>query len=442
MGNDFCQSYKKENEFVFKNNSENNVGTYYKKKSSIKNIIPIEIKETIDQSKKIEKGEQKIIKPLKKIIELPKYKFYLNKSFLLSLKEDNYDNLKLKRTYAISRINQIIRKVRSFLRNKNNSNQENNNNKSTKDLLFSYNNIINNEVSIIEYNNLFLVDKEINKYAQKNTEQLCKLNLEENLIYQKFDCIKNAYFLKAHFSNNDKFKAIINIGRKNFYGIYYYCKIGCIYEGYWNNNKKTNIGIEKKWNETCYQGEFLNGKKNGIGSYEWEDGSVYLGYWLNNNIHGYGIFRNVNKSKYYGQFVMNKMSGYGQMTNYNSGFFYYGFWNNNKRNGFGVELTSRNKNDYKKNNKIYVGFWNKNYRHGYGVVLNKDNSKDVCGLWKNNKMIKIYKSIEDFYKVVKLAGFEKYIKFFEYKYENYEEIIKKMISEDEINFFFDKNDNE
>ena len=83
------------------------------------------------------------------------------------------------------------------------------------------------------------------------------------------------------------------------------------------------------------------------------------------------------------------------MIKYKNGTFYFGFSNDNKKNGFGVEFSPRNKG----NNKIYIGLWNEDIRHEFGILLNKDKNKDnIYGLWKNNENIKKFKGLLEFLK--------------------------------------------
>ena len=399
----------------------------------------------------------------------PRYNFYLNKSFLAAADIEEDKKYKLKQIYAIKRINFIIKKTKEFLykkKKKKNSIEElkislkknqtfqttkskpmSFNTSNTNDLniypssiakknLFSYNNIINKEINEKEQNNIRLVRKTVysNRY-KKLKEGFHKIKLGENSeLYGKYSKDRRIYITKTYFDNNDMYKCYNDITKALVYGIYYYYKIGCIYEGYWENNKKADIGIEKRWDGTKYEGEYKDGKKNGIGIYTWEDNSIYFGEWLNNNINGFGVFKNSDKSKYQGQFILNKRNGYGELTKYKSGTFYFGNWNNNKRKGFGVEFTPRNKN----NSKIYVGFWNGKYRHGFGMVLNKEKkNENIYGLWRDNKNIKVYKNLNELTTRIYTANFSNYIPFFIKSYDEYEQIIKKMIDSSEFirNYF-------
>jgi hypothetical protein len=401
-------------------------------------------------------SEVEFKRPFKK----PKYNFYLNKSFLSSssLKED--DKYKIKQMYAIKRINFIIKITRDFLDRKyhrknsiedqkdvlrknptfsnlksktalNTYNYENNEIEkiSTKKNLFSYNNIVNKEINENEQKNIKLIRHTIYTSSRKRKKGFHIINLGENSrMLGKY--IKNIYYTKTYFDNNDVFNSFSDLTKTKNYGIYYYYKIGCVYEGYWENNTKTDIGIEKRWDGTKYEGEYVDGKKNGIGVYTWKDNSIYFGEWVNNNINGYGVFKNCDKSKYQGEFLLNKRNGYGELFKYKTGTFYFGYWNNNKKKGFGIEFTPRNNG----NHKLYIGFWKGKYRHGFGVLLNKrKKNENIYGLWKDNKNTKNFNNIIEFKNKISSSGFSNYIPFYDKTYEEYEDIIKIMVDSSEFN---------
>ena len=454
------------------------------------NINYFEFEEDNDQNKKDEKylinneGENDINNlnedsnnSIKKNPPQPKkkhkYNFYLNKSFLYTSDLEEETKYRIKQIYAIKRINLLIKITKDYLNRKNakknsledlkvlllKNNQSlskakshpvlpKNNINSAKTLnksksnfnknLFSYNNIVNKEINDIEQKNIRLIRRTlyVNSNKLKKTQEGAHIiNLGDNsYLIGKTSSNKKIYYSKTYFNNNDIFKAYNDVTKPKIYGIYSYYKIGCIYEGYWEENIKTDIGIEKRWDGTKYEGEYKDGKKNGIGIYIWEDSSIYFGEWLNNNINGYGVFKNNNKSKYQGEFILNKRNGYGELIKYKNGTFYFGFWSNNKKKGFGVEFSPRNQG----NNKIYIGFWNGNIRHGFGIVLNKDKSKNnIYGLWKNNKNTKNFKVLKEFLEKIDAAGFSSYRPFFIKKYEEYEEIIKSMVESSEYirNYF-------
>ena len=120
---------------------------------------------------------------------------------------------------------------------------------------------------------------------------------------------------------------------------------------------------------------------------------------------------------------MNSLNGYGEMTNYKNNSFYYGFWKENKRNGFGVELSPRKD----EGDKIYSGFWEKNDRHGYGILLNKNNKeRDIYAVWKRNKISKQFYTLDEFIQSLKQIGLEKYLFFFERKFDEHMIIINNI----------------
>lgn len=73
----------------------------------------------------------------------------------------------------------------------------------------------------------------------------------------------------------------------NGYGVFNLA--GAKYEGEWENNYKTHIGIENWPDGSYYQGCFKNGKKDGIGFYKWPNDMIYQGEWIENRIEGYVI---------------------------------------------------------------------------------------------------------------------------------------------------------
>lgn len=303
-----------------------------------------------------------------------KYNFYLDRDFLSHSYIDEKTKYIIKQKYAISKINLIIKCVKIFLHKK----------KSRKKIIKNFAYLLNQNIlfksvksSNLENelnqnaksdNNLIVKNKEEqnnNKIMRQsvilNSENFNKITDEVKLvklgpnsyILGKLSPDKQIKYVKTFFSNGDILKSYYEKKNDIHFGIYNYYKMGTIYEGYWKEDKKNGIGIEKIYDGSLYEGEFKNGKKNGIGIYFFKDSSIYFGEWLNNSCHGYGVFKNRDKSKYQGQFLFNKRDGYGELIKNNNGTFYFGKWNNNKRQGFGVEFSHR-KNE---NSKIYVGYW-------------------------------------------------------------------------------------
>ena len=378
-----------------------------------------------------------------------KHIFYFKSSKVeipLNLQLDENDpSLKLKQIYIINRLKFLSKKIRQFLlKKKINMTIESVMSSNTETINFKFDTIIstnktkyiNTDTGEIAYKNLSLIKNQnykVKKILKYFNDYDGYNNQNDGIIYIRMvDNSKlcgtfsnNALngYCKILFINKDNYKGELFDDKANGYGIYYFSRQGCAYEGLWENNEKCGIGTEIWWYEAFYEGEFKNGKKNGIGTYKWKDNSMYSGEWFNNNIHGFGIFKNKNKKKYKGQFFMNSLTGYGEMTNFKNNSFYYGFWKGNKKHGFGVELSPRKDNE----DKIYCGFWDKSDRHGFGVLLNRNNNeKNIYALWKKNKINKQFYNVEEFYQNIKQSGFEKYLFFFERNFDEHVSIINNI----------------
>ena len=387
-----------------------------------------------------------------------KYNFYLDRDFLYNSDLDEATQHIIKQKFAISKVNLIIKHAKKHLKRKHAKK------KVFKNFAFLLNKKVLSKMNSAPINDIQNEDLNINaksksdvvidanKDEQKNiklmksslilnSEYFNKIDGSVNLIKLgnnsyllcKLSHDKQIKYVKTFFGNGDVLKSHYEKSYNAHYGIYNYYKIGTIYEGYWNEDKKNGIGIEKMYDGALYEGEFKNGKKNGLGIYYFKDKSIYFGEWLDNRCHGYGVFKNGDKSKYQGQFLSNKRDGYGELIKYNNGTYYFGYWSNNKRKGFGVEFSHRNN----ENCKIYIGYWNRDYRHGFGMVLNK-NSKTIYGVWKKNKSRDIFKNKDEFETKMKKYVDADLIKYFNKSFEEYEEKFKTMIDSSEfINNYFD-----
>ena len=392
-----------------------------------------------------------------------KFNFYINSKKIELSPNSNFDNdpsMKIKQIYILNRLKILSRKIRKFLikrrnimtfatistNNDNNNydnNTENNNRLTTISSIYKQN-YLNTDTGEIAYNNLALIKNQnyikLKNYKKRFSEEE---GYSENDGYVYLELNDNTKLLGIYynnafngitrilFSNKEMFRGEIFENVANGYGIYDFTRQGCKYEGYWENNYKSDIGYETWWYYDNYIGEFKNGKKNGIGSYNWKDGSYYQGEWLNNNIHGWGIFNSKNKRIYYGKFIMNKMNGYGEMTYFKNNGFYYGYWKENKRKGFGVEYSPRKKGE----NKIYVGFWENNDRYGYGILYTKNEEKEeefnIMALWKNNKIIKTFRNKENFFQIINQSGFGNYLFFFNKTFDEHVKIINNIREDNE-----------
>ena len=375
-----------------------------------------------------------------------KHTFYLGSSKVELQLDGKLDNnnpsLKLKQLYILNRLKFLSKKIHEYLLKKRTKmtidsvmTLTNENNRLNTILSTNKKNYLNTDTGEVAYKNLSLIKNKNYKAKQikKPFDQEDGYNPNDGIIYLKlvdnselegffYNNSLNGY-ARVFFINKDTYKGELFDDKANGYGIYYFAKHGCAYEGFWENNYKIGIGVENWWYEAVYEGEFKNGKKNGLGTYKWRDGSFYAGEWFNNNIHGFGIFKNQNKKKYKGQFVMNSLNGYGEMTNFKTNNFYYGFWKENKKNGFGVEYSPRKE----EGDKIYAGFWEKSDRHGYGILLNrKEDENNIYAVWKKNKISKQFFVYEEFSQSVKQSGFERYLFFFDRTFDEHISIIKNI----------------
>ena len=373
--------------------------------------------------------------------------FYINKSTFELLPNSNFYNnpyMKIKQFYIINRLKFLSKKIRQFLLKRRTglmtyatySTNVNNNEETNQFILRTNTNqkYLNTDTGDIAFNNLAIIKnknikqknikKYFNEYGYSENDGILNINYDDGT-YLEGIYYNNALngFTRIYFANKEVFKGEIFEDKAEGYGKYFFYRQGCEYEGYFENNYKSDIGIENWWHNDNYQGEFKLGKKNGIGIYKWRDESFYKGEWMNNNIHGWGIFNNKNKKIYQGHFVMGEMNGYGEMLNLKNDAFYYGYWKDNKKNDFGVEFSPR-KND---KDKIYSGFWKDNERHGYGILLNKNKEeKNIMAVWKGNKVIKIFNTEQEFIQNITQNGFDKYLFFFKRSFDEHIKIIKDL----------------
>ena len=372
--------------------------------------------------------------------------FYINKTTFELLPNSNFYNnpyLKIKQIYIINRLKFLSKKIRQFLLKRRagimtyatistNANNEDMNRFTLRSNINQ--NYLNTDTGDIAFNNLAIIKnqnikqknikKYFNEYGYSENDGLLSVSFEDGTklegIY--YNNSLNG-FTRIFFSNKEVFKGEIFDDKAEGYGKYFFYRQGCEYEGYWENNYKSDIGIENWWHNDFYQGEFKYGKKNGIGTYKWRDESFYKGEWMNNNIHGWGIFNSKNKKIYSGHFVMGEMNGYGEMLNLKNDGFYYGYWKDNKKNDFGVEYSPRKNGK----DKIYSGFWKENERYGYGILLHKNKEeKNIMAVWKANKLIKEFKTEQEFLQNITQNGFDKYLFFFRRSFDEHMKIIKNI----------------
>lgn len=409
-----------------------------------------EEKEQEENISQIQNQELSIIAATTKLKGKSHY-FYINsKKFELITDSDSYNNPKkrINQIYILNRLKFLSKKIRQFLLKRRTeltfgtlttANNEDNNRLTV--ISTNKQNYLNTDTGDIAFNNLGLI--KIRNYTKKNLKKYFKeeeYSEEDGILYLKKEdntelegiYYNNAFngFTRIFFPNGEQFKGELFDDEANGFGIYNFSKQGCKYKGYWENNYKNGIGKEKWWYNDIYKGEFSKGKKNGIGIYNWKDGSSYQGEWLNNNIHGWGIFNSKNKRIYSGHFIMNKMNGYGEMVYLKNKGFFYGYWKDNKKNGFGVEFSPRENGE----DKIYAGFFKDNERFGYGILFHKnEDEENIMALWKKNKIIKSFRNVEDFFKVISQNGFDNYLFFFKRSFGEHIRIINNIKNDKEEN---------
>ena len=175
------------------------------------------------------------------------------------------------------------------------------------------------------------------------------------------------------------------------------------YEGYWVNDSQDEIGIEKWKDGSEYRGEYKIGKKHGIGTYNWIDGSKYEGEWIDNCLEGYGIYYFPNNRIYLGHWKNNMKSGYGEFICSDKKFF--GYYEEDKKNGFGVYF-------WKNMKKAFMGFFKDGKQSGFGKFMTP--TKKKYGIWGDNNLIVWIKEEEEADKYLLENGLENYTNMFHY----------------------------
>ena len=157
------------------------------------------------------------------------------------------------------------------------------------------------------------------------------------------------------------------------YGIYK-CE-GIAIEGHWKKNTISGEGIEYSEDDTYFQGEFKNCIKEGIGLFRWSDGTIYKGEWKDNSMNGCGIIIYPDSRLYMGEIVNGSMEGYGEFYWGDTGKRYFGFYEADKRNGFGCYIWNLEPFS------AYIGFWELGKMNGLGIKIS--NNLFRYGIWKD-----------------------------------------------------------
>ena len=202
----------------------------------------------------------------------------------------------------------------------------------------------------------------------------------------------------------------------NGYGVYKTSFF--VVEGEWSKNALTGIGMEYTDNDTLYQGEYINNRKEGIGIFKWSDGTIYKGEWKNNSMDGYGIIVYPDNKMYLGQIVKGSMSGYGEFYWGDSGKRYFGYYNKDKRDGFGCYIWNLEPL------KVYLGFWEEGTMDGVGIKISGNVIR--YGVWKRGEKEIWLKGPWEMRKYAKSYQI-KYIKIMEQKQRKVISFIKRLV---------------
>lgn len=174
-------------------------------------------------------------------------------------------------------------------------------------------------------------------------------------------------------ASNGEFSGEYSNNIPNGYGIYK-CE-GLAIEGIWIKNTINGEGIEYSEDDTYYQGTFRDCIKEGYGLFRWSDGTIYKGEWKDNAMEGYGIIVYPDNRIYMGEIKNGIMEGYGEFYWGDTGKRYFGYYEADKRNGFGCYIWNLDPFS------AYIGFWEGGKMNGLGLKIS--NNLFRYGLWKD-----------------------------------------------------------
>lgn len=96
---------------------------------------------------------------------------------------------------------------------------------------------------------------------------------------------------------------------------------------------------------SVYEGQWKDNLQNGYGIYKYANGDVYKGYFKDGMPHGHGSLKQGHfmasaASVFIGDWVYGNKNGYGVLDDIVTGEKYLGNWNDNKKHGNGIIVTS------------------------------------------------------------------------------------------------------
>lgn len=173
---------------------------------------------------------------------------------------------------------------------------------------------------------------------------------------------------------------------------------GTTYNGQWENNEMSGLGVLNIPSEGKYDGAFVQSQKSGNGTFTWEDGSVYIGEWKNDQMNGQGIYTSHDNVVYTGSFENNRFKMGSCCFSNSTGEYqaqYNDFQIDNLKidftdgthydGGSGMEKLSGSGTMTFSSGDCYTGEYSDGYRNGKGVYTWANGDK-YDGAWSNDGM--------------------------------------------------------
>ncbi len=161
-----------------------------------------------------------------------------------------------------------------------------------------------------------------------------------------------------------------------------------LYEGNWDAEFLSGIGIEIWQDGAFYRGQYKNSKKHGLGVYKWPNGILYQGEWKEDSMIGTGILIYPDNKVYKGAIDNGILEGMGQFI-WPDGRTYIGSYKNGLKEGFGIYISDSNQFT------AVMGFWQNGKMNGVQANI-AGNNVNYAVFEKGIKKYKIWKS--DVYK--------------------------------------------
>uniref|UniRef100_A0A6C0LIN6 Uncharacterized protein n=1 Tax=viral metagenome TaxID=1070528 RepID=A0A6C0LIN6_9ZZZZ len=155
---------------------------------------------------------------------------------------------------------------------------------------------------------------------------------------------------------------------------------GDVFEGFWNKDKATGLGLMTYANGDDYRGGWSDGKRQGEGKIQYSDGRIYNGLWIQDEKRGQGTMAYPDGSKYIGQWMDDKRNGPGAIQ-YKNKDEYHGEWVDDKRKDGPGAMIYSNDDQYQIE---YQGNFVDDKRNGTGVIVYK-NGDQYEGEWGDDK---------------------------------------------------------